>query len=75
MAGLGDMAKMYDLTPGTFRAVFDAIKDRVERGEKVRIKDFGTFQMKTRAARTARNPRTGEEVKVPEKTVLTFKAS
>ena len=69
------MAKIYDLTPGTFRVVFDAIKDRVEWGEKVRIKGFGTFQMKTRAARTARNPGTGEEVKVPEKTVLTFKAS
>lgn len=75
MAGIADMAKMYDLTPGTFRAVFDAIKDQVERGEKVRIKGFGTFQMKTRAARTARNPGTGEKVQVPKKKVLTFKAS
>lgn len=69
------MAKIYDLTPGTFRAVFDAIKDRVERGERVQIKGFGTFQMKTRAARVARNPRTGDEVQVPEKKVMTFKAS
>jgi len=51
------------------------IKAAVEEGEKVMIRDFGTFSMKDRAARTARNPKTGEAVQVPAKTVLVFKAS
>ncbi len=44
-------------------------------GNKVILQGFGTFEMKTRAARTARNPATGVPVEVPEQTRLTFKAS
>lgn len=44
-------------------------------GDKVILQSFGTFEMKTRAARTARNPATGVPVEVPEQTRLTFKAS
>jgi nucleoid DNA-binding protein len=44
-------------------------------GEKVILKGFGTFSVKEKAARTARNPQTGEAVQVPAKSVLTFKAS
>lgn len=40
---------------------------------RVELRDFGVFQVKTRKARKARNPRTGLEVAVPEKSVVTFK--
>lgn len=43
--------------------------------EKVQLVGFGTFETKTRAARTGRNPRTGEPVQIPASSVVTFKAS
>lgn len=57
------------------KAAADIIKEAVASGEKVILRGFGTFQMKTRAARVARNPKTGESINVPEKTVLVFKAA
>lgn len=59
----------------TIDALFNLITGAVEAGEKVALRGFGTFQMKTRAARTARNPQTGLPVEVPARTELTFKAS
>lgn len=44
-------------------------------GMTVTLSGFGRFQLKTRAARTARNPATGQPVEVPETQTLTFKAS
>ncbi|WP_323041555.1 HU family DNA-binding protein [Gemmobacter sp.] len=44
-------------------------------GLTVTLPGFGRFQPKTRAARTARNPATGQPVEVPETRVLTFKAA
>lgn len=44
-------------------------------GEKVTLQNFGTFTRKTKKARTARNPKTGASVQVPECSVLAFKAS
>ena len=54
---------------------FDAIIDTLIEDPKHRIelRNFGVFEVKKRAARTARNPRTGERVQVPEKFVVTFK--
>ena len=53
--------------------VFDTIlKTLVEEG-RVELRGFGVFEVKKRAARRARNPRTGETVHVPEKFVVTFK--
>jgi nucleoid DNA-binding protein len=40
---------------------------------RVELRNFGVFEVKQRAARKARNPRTGEKVDVPEKYVVTFK--
>ena len=40
---------------------------------RVELRDFGVFQVKRRKARKARNPRTGHQVDVPEKLVVTFK--
>ena len=52
---------------------FDAIIDSLLREGRIELRNFGVFEVKTRAARKARNPRTGEEVTVPEKHVVTFK--
>ena len=51
----------------------DYIADAVAKGEKVELRNFGVFEVKRRAARKARNPRTGDKVFVPEKFVVTFK--
>ena len=53
----------------------DARHDRgaVKKGERVSIPGFGTFERRARSARTARNPRTGEEIKVPATKVPAFK--
>ena len=54
--------------------VFDEITEALARGDRVELRGFGAFSVKNRDARTGRNPRTGEAVEVPEKTVPFFKA-
>ncbi len=54
-------------------AVFDTIQRAVARGEKVAITGFGVFEKVDRAARTGRNPRTGETVKVKKTSVPKFR--
>lgn len=53
-------------------AAFATITEKAAAGETVAIAGFGRFQVKTRAARTARNPSTGEAVAVPEKQQMKF---
>jgi len=55
--------------------IFAAITDSLKRRDKVSISDFGIFDARARAARKARNPRTGETVDVPATTVPKFRAS
>lgn len=52
--------------------VFDDIQSAVVAGEAVKIPGFGQFKVRDRAARMARNPATGEQVKVPAKRVFKF---
>ena len=52
---------------------FDAIVDILVAEGRIELRKFGVFQVKKRAARKARNPRTGEKVDVAEKFVVTFK--
>ena len=52
---------------------FDAIVDILVEEGRIELRKFGVFQVKKRAARKARNPRTGEKVDVDEKYVVTFK--
>ncbi|MEE2936160.1 MAG: HU family DNA-binding protein [Planctomycetota bacterium] len=52
---------------------FDAIIDSLVREGRIELRNFGVFEVKPRAARKARNPRTGEQVDVPRKHVVTFK--
>ena len=53
--------------------VFDSIKNALAKGEKVEIRGFGNFKLRSRKARKARNPKTGESVEVPPKKVPYFK--
>lgn len=52
---------------------FDAIIEALANGRRIELRNFGVFEVKQRAARTARNPRTGVQVEVPERLVATFK--
>ena len=54
--------------------VFNEITAALSRGERVELRGFGAFPEQRRAARTGRNPRTGEAVPVDEKAVPFFKA-
>ena len=54
-------------------ATLNTIEAQVKKGEKVSLPGFGTFERRARSARTARNPRTGEEIKVPATKVPAFK--
>jgi len=51
----------------------DVILESLERGETVELRNFGVFKVKSRRGRLGRNPRTGQEVSVPEKKVVVFK--
>lgn len=51
------------------------LSDSLREGTAVTIRDFGSFKMATRAARTGRNIRTGEPIEIPEKQVVSFKAA
>ena len=55
--------------------VFDSIVGSLKKGEEVSIAGLGIFSVKARAARDARNPRTGETVKVPAMNVPKFRAA
>ena len=52
---------------------FDAIVETLVTDRRIELRNFGVFEVKKRAARKARNPRTGANVNVPEKYVVTFK--
>ena len=51
------------------------ISDRLETGETVKLSSFGTFQIRSKSERMGRNPKTGEEVPITPRRVLTFRAS
>jgi nucleoid DNA-binding protein len=75
MAGITDVAKQAGISEEAVKNVFGAMKKLTDKGEQVQIRGFGTFKVKTRAARVSQNPRTQEPVNVPAKNVLTFKPS
>jgi DNA-binding protein HU-beta len=53
-------------------AMLEKITDVLKSGDKVQLTPFGQFKVRDRAARIARNPKTGEPIKVPAKRVLKF---
>ena len=56
-------------------AFLNAVKGAVVEGRHIEIRGFGTFKVRQRRTRMARNPRTGEAVRVPERMVPVFKPS
>lgn len=52
---------------------FDYIVDALARGEKVELRNFGVFKVKSRRGRTGRNPKTGVTVPIPPKKAAVFK--
>ncbi|WP_419162073.1 HU family DNA-binding protein [Candidatus Palauibacter sp.] len=56
-------------------AFLNAVKNAVVGGEHIEIRGFGTFKVRQRRTRMARNPRTGDPVRVPERSVPVFKPS
>ncbi|WP_439137990.1 integration host factor subunit alpha [Roseicyclus sp.] len=78
-----------DLSEAVFRAVglsrnesaqlvervLDLMSDALVDGEQVKISSFGTFSVRAKTARVGRNPKTGEEVPISPRRVLTFRPS
>ena len=56
-------------------AFFELISQSLIEGDDVKLSGFGNFQSRTKAPRPGRNPRTGEEIPIAARTVVTFHAS
>jgi integration host factor subunit alpha len=54
---------------------FDEIRGALERGESVKLSGFGNFQLRDKPQRPGRNPKTGEEIPISARRVVTFHAS
>ncbi len=54
-------------------ATIDTVQKNIKKGERVSLPGFGTFSRRARSARTARNPRTGEEIQIKATKVPAFK--
>jgi len=60
-------------TKRVLQCMFEAVIDSLATTGRIELRNFGVFQVKVRAQRKARNPRTGEEVIVPAKRVVKFR--
>ena len=56
------------------KAFTDVVAEELKKGEKIQLVGFGTFEVSERAARTGRNPQSGEEMKIPASKAPKFKA-
>ena len=56
-------------------AFFELMSDQLVQGEDVKISGFGNFQIRTKAPRPGRNPRTGQSIPIQARRVVTFHAS
>jgi len=75
IAALAEKAELTKKESETaLNAVLDVIADTMAKGDKVQLIGFGTFEAKSRPARVARNPRTGESVKIEASKAPVFKA-
>jgi integration host factor subunit beta len=55
------------------KTILDAMSDALSRGHRIEIRGFGSFSINRRPPRVGRNPRSGEQVTIPEKLVPHFK--
>ena len=71
------VATQAELTKGDAKkavdALFEAISNTLAKEEKIQVVGFGTFEVRDRAARTGRNPQTGEEIQIAASKVAAFK--
>lgn len=83
MAGVSDLVKVVANETGmtqvkakeVLEVICETIQSITNGGDDVRIRGFGNFKVKNYAAKTCRNPQTGDAVIVPAKDKLTFKAA
>ena len=61
-------------TEATLNAALETIAKALEENEKVQLVGFGSFEIKERAARTGKNPATGEQIDIPASKAPAFKA-
>ncbi|MDR1725896.1 MAG: HU family DNA-binding protein [Bacteroidales bacterium] len=75
---IDEMAKKAKVTKvdatKAYGAFLDTVSDYLLKGDRVTLLGFGTFSVQKRSARTARNPQSGAQIKVPAKKVVKFKA-
>jgi nucleoid DNA-binding protein len=62
-------------TADVLDALLDAISTALGRGEKIEMRGFGIFKVERRKSRVARNPKTGQEIRIPPRAVPVFKPS
>lgn len=55
--------------------VLELMKETLEDGEEIKVSGFGKFEVRKKDERVGRNPRTGDEILIPERKVLRFKVS
>ncbi|MBN2723144.1 MAG: integration host factor subunit alpha [Deltaproteobacteria bacterium] len=75
--------KVYESVPGLSKreaadlveAVFATLKKTIENGENIKISGFGNFIIREKSARPGRNPKTGENIEISTRRVLTFRPS
>lgn len=74
---IASMAEKCELTKKdtekALKAFMDTVQETLAAGDKVQLVGFGTFEVKQRAARVGRNPRTKEEIKIPASKAPLFK--
>ena len=74
---VNEVAKRCDLAnpdvEDVIQTILDSVVSALNDGEKVELRGFGSFRLRERKALRGRNPRTGEQVQVPAKTVAYFK--
>ena len=72
------IAKKADLSKkdadAVLKAFIDTVGAQLKKGDKIQIVGFGTFEVTKRAARTGKNPQTGEAIKIPASKTPKFKA-
>lgn len=75
---IAKMAEKSNLTKkdaeAALKALVESVEEALENKEKVQLVGFGTFEVRERAERTGRNPRTKEEIKIPASAAPVFKA-
>ena len=59
---------------GAVKAFTDTVAEQLKAGDKIQLVGFGTFEVAERAARTGKNPQTGEAIKIPASKAPKFKA-